>query len=293
VAAFFVVSPDVFSVVELCATSSPGARRRKLPSPSKAGFRTRRDSKAGISFVHISDGSAFHPVQAVVPNTLSNFADVQKLTAGCAVEATGTIVPSPAKGQPFEMQASEVRVVGWVEDPDHYPIQPKPHTMEFLREVAHLRPRTNVIGAATRVRHTVAKAIHRFFDENGFVWVATPIITSADAEGAGAMFRVSTLDKEHFFGREAFLTVSGQLNVEAYCLAMSKVYTFGPTFRAENSNTSRHSCRVLDDRARDRLRRAQGRRRPGRGPAEVRLPGAARGATGGRGVFSRNESRKA
>src|ERR1044072_8357431 len=138
------------------------------------------------------------------------------------------------------MQAHEVKVVGWVDDPDHYPIQPKPHTMEFLREVAHLRPRTNVIGAATRVRHTVAKAIHRFFDEHGFVWVATPIITSADAEGAGAMFRVSTLDKEHFFGREAFLTVSGPLNVESYCLAISKFYPFGPTFRAENSNTSRH-----------------------------------------------------
>src|SRR5207253_1809985 len=180
--------------------------------------------------------------------------EIQKLTTGCAVEATGTIVPSPAKGQPFEMQATEVKVAGWVDDPDTYPIQPKPHTMEFLREVAHLRPRTNVIAAATRVRHTLAQAIHRFFDENGFVWVNTPIITSSDAEGAGALFRVSTLDlanlprtpqgginfAQDFFGREAFLTVSGQLNVEAYCLALTKVYTFGPTFRAENSNTSRH-----------------------------------------------------
>ena len=152
------------------------------------------------------------------------------------------------------MQASAIRVIGWVEDPDTYPIQPKPHTLEFLREVAHLRPRTNVIGAATRVRHTLAQAIHRFFDENGFFWVNTPIITAADAEGAGALFRVSTLDlanlprtpegnvdfAQDFFGREAFLTVSGQLNVEAYCLALTKVYTFGPTFRAENSNTSRH-----------------------------------------------------
>jgi asparaginyl-tRNA synthetase len=152
------------------------------------------------------------------------------------------------------MQASEIRVVGWVDDPDTYPIQPKPHSLEFLREVAHLRPRTNVIAAATRVRHTLARAIHRFFDERGFFWVNTPIITGSDAEGAGAMFRVSTLDlanlprtpqgrvdfAQDFFGREAFLTVSGQLNVEAYCLAMSKVYTFGPTFRAENSNTSRH-----------------------------------------------------
>jgi asparaginyl-tRNA synthetase len=224
------------SVREILAGSAP----KDTPVTVKGWVRTRRDSKAGISFVHVSDGSVFHPVQVVVPSSIRNYGEVQRLTAGCAVEATGNVVPSPAKGQPFEIQATEVKVVGWVEDPDHYPIQPKPHTMEFLREVAHLRPRTNVIAAATRVRHTVAKAIHRFFDEQGFVWVATPIITSADAEGAGALFRVSTLDKEHFFGREAFLTVSGQLNVEAYCLAMSKVYTFGPTFRAENSNTSRH-----------------------------------------------------
>src|SRR3981189_1639609 len=221
----------------------------------KGWVRTRRDSKAGISFVHLSDGSAFHPVQVVAPNTLANYTDeVLRLTAGCAVEATGTIVPSPAKGQPFEMQASAIKVIGWVDDPDTYPIQPKAHTMEFLREVAHLRPRTNVIGAATRVRHTLAKAIHQFFDQNGFVWVNTPIITASDAEGAGALFRVSTLDlanlprtsegkvdfAKDFFGRESFLTVSGQLNVEAYCLALSRVYTFGPTFRAENSNTSRH-----------------------------------------------------
>src|SRR3974390_3381521 len=225
------------------------------PVTVKGWVRTRRDSKAGISFVHLSDGSSFHPVQVVAPSTLPNYADeVMKLTAGCAVEATGMIVPSPAKGQPFEMQASAVRVIGWVDDPDTYPIQPKPHTMEYLREVAHLRPRTNVIGAATRVRHTLAQAIHRFFDDNGFFWVNTPIITASDAEGAGALFRVSTLDLANlprtpegsvdfmrdFFGRETFLTVSGQLNVEAYCLALTKVYTFGPTFRAENSNTSRH-----------------------------------------------------
>src|SRR5579864_5555862 len=217
--------------------------------------RTRRDSRAGISFVHLTDGSAFHPLQVVAPNTLPNYkGEILHLSAGCAVEATGTIVPSPAKGQPYEMQASQIRVIGWVDDPETYPIQPKPHTLEFLREVAHLRPRTNVIGAATRVRHTLAQAIHRFFDDNGFFWVNTPIITAADAEGAGALFRVSTLDlanlpktpggavdfTQDFFGREAFLTVSGQLNVEAYCLALTKVYTFGPTFRAENSNTSRH-----------------------------------------------------
>ncbi len=218
-------------------------------------MRTRRDSKAGISFVHLSDGSAFHPVQVVAANTLPNYTDeILKITTGCAVEATGTIVPSQGKGQSFEMQASAIKVIGWVDDPDTYPIQPKPHTMEFLREVAHLRPRTNVIGAATRVRHTLAKAIHQYFDQNGFFWVNTPIITSSDAEGAGALFRVSALDlanlprnadgkidfSKDFFGRESFLTVSGQLNVEAYCLALSKVYTFGPTFRAENSNTSRH-----------------------------------------------------
>jgi asparaginyl-tRNA synthetase len=230
-----------------------GRAAKDTPVTVRGWVRTRRDSKAGISFIHVSDGSSFHPVQVVAPNTLSNYADVQKLTSGCAIEATGSIVPSPAKGQPFEMQAAQIRVVGWVEDPDHYPIQPKPHSLEFLREVAHLRPRTNVIAAATRVRHTVAQAIHRFFSERGFLWVNTPIITAADAEGAGALFRVSTLDlanipkkegkvdfAQDFFGREAFLTVSGQLNVEAYCLALSKVYTFGPTFRAENSNTSRH-----------------------------------------------------
>jgi asparaginyl-tRNA synthetase len=225
------------------------------PVTVRGWVRTRRDSKAGLSFVHVSDGSCFHPLQAVAPATLANYAsEVQKLTAGCAVEATGTIVPSPAKGQPFEMQATELKVVGWVDDPDTYPIQPKPHTMEFLREVAHLRARTNVIAATSRVRHTLAMAIHRFFSDDGFVWVNTPIITASDAEGAGELFRVSTLDLANlprtpegkvdfardFFGREAFLTVSGQLNVETYCMALSKVYTFGPTFRAENSNTSRH-----------------------------------------------------
>ncbi|QJR15857.1 asparagine--tRNA ligase [Usitatibacter palustris] len=238
-----------------CNAILSGRAPADAPVTLKGWVRTRRDSKAGLSFVHISDGSSFHPVQVVAPAALANYAsEVQKLTAGCAVEATGTIVPSPAKGQPFEMQATDLKVVGWVEDPDTYPIQPKPHTMEFLREVAHLRPRTNSIGAMTRVRHTLAMAIHRFFHENGFLWIHTPIITAADAEGAGELFRVSTLDfanlprtpegkvdfTKDFFGKEAFLTVSGQLNVESYCLALSKVYTFGPTFRAENSNTSRH-----------------------------------------------------
>ena len=238
-----------------CLYILSGRAPADTPVTLRGWVRTRRDSKAGISFVHVSDGSSFHPVQVVAPNTLANYAsEVMHLTTGCAVQATGSIVPSPAKGQPFEMQASAIRVLGWVEDPDTYPIQPKPHSMEYLREVAHLRPRTNVIGATTRVRHSVAQAIHRFFHEHGFVWVNTPIITTSDAEGAGELFRVSTLDlanlprtpagkvdyAQDFFGRETFLTVSGQLNVESYCLALSKVYTFGPTFRAENSNTSRH-----------------------------------------------------
>ena len=217
--------------------------------------RTRRDSKAGLSFVNLSDGSCFDPIQIVAPNTLPNYeSDVLKLTAGCGVIATGTVVESQGKGQSFELQASAIEVTGFVDDPETYPIQPKPHSMEFLREVAHLRPRTNVFGAIARVRHCLAQAVHRFFHENGYYWINTPIITTSDAEGAGQMFRVSTLDfanlprtdkgaidhSKDFFGKEAFLTVSGQLNVEAYCLALSKVYTFGPTFRAENSQTSRH-----------------------------------------------------
>jgi len=217
--------------------------------------RTRRDSKAGLSFVNVSDGSCFDPIQVVAQNTLPNYVDeIARLTAGCAVIATGTLVPSQGKGQAFEIQASKIEIVGWVDDPETYPIQPKAHTMEYLREVAHLRPRTNTFGAVTRVRDCIAKAIHRYFHERGFFWINTPIITASDAEGAGQMFRVSTLDlanlprddkgkidwHQDFFGKETYLTVSGQLNVEAYALSMSKVYTFGPTFRAENSNTTRH-----------------------------------------------------
>ncbi|MBL8299113.1 MAG: asparagine--tRNA ligase [Rhodanobacteraceae bacterium] len=217
--------------------------------------RTRRDSKAGLSFVNLSDGSCFDAIQIVAPNTLANYeTEVLRLSAGCSVIASGTLVESQGKGQNFELQASTIEVTGFVDDPETYPIQPKPHSMEFLREVAHLRPRTNVFGAITRVRHCIAQAVHRFFHENGYYWINTPIITTSDAEGAGQMFRVSTLDlanlprtdrggidhSKDFFGKEAFLTVSGQLNVEAYCLALSKVYTFGPTFRAENSQTSRH-----------------------------------------------------
>jgi asparaginyl-tRNA synthetase len=217
--------------------------------------RTRRDSKAGLSFVAVHDGSCFDPLQVVAPAELGNYAsEIVRLTTGCAVRASGELVASQGKGQTVELRAEAIEVIGWVDDPDHYPMQPKRHTMEYLREVAHLRPRTNVVGAVTRVRHTLAMAIHRFFHERGFYWIHTPIITASDAEGAGQMFRVSTLDAANpprtpdgtidwdkdFFGREARLTVSGQLNVETYCLALSKVYTFGPTFRAENSNTRRH-----------------------------------------------------
>ncbi|HEY5972765.1 MAG TPA: asparagine--tRNA ligase [Pseudoxanthomonas sp.] len=217
--------------------------------------RTRRDSKAGLSFVNISDGSCFAAIQVVAPNTLGNYeSEVKHLTAGCAVIATGTLVASQGQGQSYEIQASSLEVVGWVEDPETYPIQPKAHSLEFLREVAHLRPRTNLFGAVTRIRNCLAQAVHRFFHQNGYCWISTPIVTTSDAEGAGQMFRVSTLDlanlprtdkgevdfSRDFFGKETFLTVSGQLNVEAYCLALSKVYTFGPTFRAENSNTTRH-----------------------------------------------------
>ncbi|WP_298193456.1 asparagine--tRNA ligase [Metallibacterium sp.] len=217
--------------------------------------RTRRDSKAGLSFINLADGSCFAPIQIVASTTLGNYeSEIRRLSAGCALRASGTLSPSQGQGQAFEIQASAIEVTGSVDDPETYPIQPKAHSLEFLREVAHLRPRTNLIGAVARVRHTAMSAIHRYLGEQGFFWVNTPIITTSDAEGAGQMFRVSTLDLANlpctpagdidfgkdFFGKEAFLTVSGQLNVEAYCLALSKVYTFGPTFRAENSNTARH-----------------------------------------------------
>jgi asparaginyl-tRNA synthetase len=228
------------------------------PVTVKGWVRTRRDSKAGLSFIHVHDGSAFDPIQVVAPATLPNYeSEIKHLTSGCSVIATGTLTASQGQGQAVEIQAESVEVVGWVDDPETYPIQPKKSSFEYLREVAHLRPRTNTLGAIARVRHALSLAIHRYFHEHGFFWVHTPIITASDAEGAGEMFRVSTLDlvnasaiprtpdgkidfSQDFFGKEAFLTVSGQLNVETYCLALSKVYTFGPTFRAENSNTSRH-----------------------------------------------------
>ncbi|MEN9864844.1 MAG: Asparagine--tRNA ligase [Pseudomonadota bacterium] len=240
-----------FSVKEVLAGQAPAETRVTV----RGWVRTRRDSKAGVSFLALTDGSCFGTLQIVAPNTLANYSnEVLHLTAGASFAATGIIVPSQGGGQSFEMQAETVEILGLVEDPDTYPIQPKPHTMEFLREVAHLRPRTNIMGAVARVRHSIAQSIHRFFHEQDFFWVNTPILTASDCEGAGEMFRVSTLDllncprtpegkadfSKDFFGKETFLTVSGQLNVETYCMALSKVYTFGPTFRAENSHTSRH-----------------------------------------------------
>ena len=234
----------------------------KVPAGSqvtvRGWVRTRRDSKAGLSFIHLHDGSGFDPLQVVAPASLANYeSDVKKLTSGCSVIATGVLTASQGQGQAVELQADGIEVVGWVDDPESYPIQPKRASFEYLREVAHLRPRTNTLGAIARVRHSLSMAVHRYFHEHGFFWVHTPIVTASDAEGAGEMFRVSTLDlanlaaiprtpegradfSRDFFGKEAFLTVSGQLNVETYACALSKVYTFGPTFRAENSNTSRH-----------------------------------------------------
>ena len=222
---------------------------------AKGWVRSRRDSKAGLSFIALYDGSCFETLQIVAEKSLSNYTDdVLKLTAGCAISVTGTLVASEGKGQSVELQATDVVVVGEVDDPEAYPIAKKRHTFEYLRGVAHLRPRTNAFGAISRVRSTLSSSIHRYFHERQFHWVNTPLITTSDCEGAGELFRVSTLDmmnvprtangdvdyNQDFFGREAFLTVSGQLNAEAYALALTKVYTFGPTFRAENSNTSRH-----------------------------------------------------
>ena len=217
--------------------------------------RTRRDSKAGFSFIAVNDGSAFNSLQVIADNTLSNYdSEILKLTTGSSICVEGTLQKSQGKGQAFELKASNVKVLGIVEDPDSYPMSAKRHTVEYLREYAHLRPRTNIMGAVMRIRNTAAYAIHSFFQQNGFMWVSTPLITSSDAEGAGEMFTVTNFDlnklpkndkgdvdySKDFFGKHTFLTVSGQLDVETYACAFSKCYTFGPTFRAENSNTTRH-----------------------------------------------------
>ncbi|HIN09058.1 MAG TPA: asparagine--tRNA ligase, partial [Phycisphaerales bacterium] len=217
--------------------------------------RSRRDSKTGLSFIHISDGTCFDDLQVIANNELTNYkTDVLHLTTGAAIEVTGELVASQGKGQSVELQATELKVAGFVEDPDTYPASAKRHTFEHLRTIAHLRTRTNTFAAVARVRDCLSQAVHRYFHNNKFLWVHTPIITANDCEGAGEMFRVSTLDlvntplgqdgsvdfDQDFFGKETFLTVSGQINVESYACSLSRVYTFGPTFRAENSNTSRH-----------------------------------------------------
>jgi asparaginyl-tRNA synthetase len=216
-------------------------------------IRTRRDSKGGFSFLELNDGSAQGNLQIVAPAALPNYeAEVKHLTAGCSVTVTGEVKASPAKGQATEVHAASLVVHGWA-DPETYKLQKKGHSFEFLREIAHLRPRTNTFGAVARVRNQVCCSIHNFFQERGFLYVHPPIITASDCEGAGQMFRVTTLDPanppkadgqvdytQDFFHRPSYLTVSGQLEAEIFACALGKVYTFGPTFRAENSNTSRH-----------------------------------------------------
>jgi asparaginyl-tRNA synthetase len=214
--------------------------------------RTRRDSK-DFSFIELNDGSALRSLQVIARNSLPNYPAVQRLTTGASIIVHGELLPSQGKGQKWELVADQVEIVG--SSDDTYPLQKKGHTPEFLREIAHLRPRSNLFGSVFRVRSRLAFAIHKFFQERGFVYVHTPIITGSDCEGAGELFRVTAIDAKNpprqtsgeidyskdFFGRATYLTVSGQLEAEAFALALSKVYTFGPTFRAENSNTSRHA----------------------------------------------------
>ena len=215
-------------------------------------IRTQRESK-NFAFIELNDGSCFKNLQVVYGDALANFGDAAKFPLGTSLKVTGTLVPSPAAGQPFELKATAIEAIGL--SSLEYPLQKKRHSFEFLRTIPHLRPRTNTFMAVFRVRSLLAFAIHKFFHERGFVYVHTPIITGSDCEGAGQMFRVTTLDMQNpplneekkidysrdFFGKETNLTVSGQLNVEGFCLAFNRVYTFGPTFRAENSNTQRHA----------------------------------------------------
>lgn len=213
--------------------------------------RTRRDSKGGFSFLEINDGSTIRNIQVLADDKLPNYAtEILKLTTGCSVTVKGVLVESPGKGQKVEVQAIDVKPMGWA-DPDTYPLQKKRHSLEYLRTIAHLRPRTNTFGAVARVRNALSYAIHTFFQERGFIYLHSPIITGSNCEGAGEMFNVTTLDLqaiedgkvdfgEDFFGKPANLTVSGQLEAEVYALALGDVYTFGPTFRAEDSNTYRH-----------------------------------------------------
>lgn len=211
--------------------------------------RTRRDSKGGFSFLELNDGSCLGNIQIIADNRLPNYeSEVKRLTTGCSIAVEGVVQASPGREQATEVLAHRIVVYGWA-DPEKYPLQKKRHSYEFLRTIAHLRPRTNSFGAVARVRNAMSFSIHRFFQEEGFLYIHTPIITASDCEGAGAMFRVTTLDplskeprdpSQDFFGQPTYLTVSGQLEAEAYACALGKVYTFGPTFRAENSNTTRH-----------------------------------------------------
>ena len=232
---------------------------RNESSIGKAGklqgwVRTRRDSKAGFSFIEINDGSSQGNIQIIAPDGLENYeSDVKRLSAGCSITAEGEIKESGGRGQKTEMLASSVHVYGWA-DPEEYPLQKKRHSMEKLREWAHLRPRTNTFGAVARVRNCISNSIHQFYQEQGFLYLNTPVITASDCEGAGEMFQVTTMNLDDiakqqieklnyrfdFFDKPSYLTVSGQLEAETYACALGKVYTFGPTFRAENSNTSRH-----------------------------------------------------
>ena len=209
-------------------------------------------SSGAVSFIQLSDGSTLGDLQIVVEEATQNYSLAASLNTGCSISVTGELVASLGRGQKYEVKATGLELLGWA-DPEEYPLQKKRHTLEFLREIAHLRPRTNTFGAMARVRNAMAYGIHRFYQERGFQYIQTPMITASDAEGAGSMFRVTTLDlqdppkrdgavdaAEDFFGRPTYLTVSGQLEAEIFALALSDVYTFGPTFRAENSNTSRH-----------------------------------------------------
>ncbi|MDP3849373.1 MAG: asparagine--tRNA ligase [Luteolibacter sp.] len=223
--------------------------RREEPADDLhvAGWvRTRRDSK-GFSFLELNDGTCLGNLQIVADAGISGYDDIAKMATGASIEICGKLIPSPAAGQKWEMQASSLRLLGGA--PDDYPLQKKGHSSEFLRGIAHLRPRTNLYGAVFRTRSRMAYAVHRFFQERDFIYVHTPIITASDCEGAGEMFRVTTLpddkisqETEDFFGKRAYLTVSGQLEGETFACALSNIYTFGPTFRAENSNTSRHAA---------------------------------------------------
>ena len=235
-------------VTKILATGEIGSKTTVM-----GWVRTRRDSKGGFSFIEVNDGSCLSSLQVIAEKGLPNYHDeILKMQTGCSIRVSGTLAASPGKGQRVELQAKEIVILGWA-DPDSYPLQKKRHSFEFLRTIAHLRPRTNTFGALARVRNAMSQAIHTFFQERGFLYVHTPIITGSDCEGAGEMFKVTAFDLAHvpikndhvdfekdFFCNPSHLTVSGQLEAEIYALALGDVYTFGPTFRAENSNTARH-----------------------------------------------------